>query len=40
VLHTADVHLDSDGYGYGNAEEQAAHRERGRRVLRASSIGF
>ena len=26
VLHTADVHLDSDGYG-------AAHRERGRLVL-------
>ena len=31
VLHTADVHLDSDGYG--NAGELAAHRERGRRVL-------
>jgi DNA repair exonuclease SbcCD nuclease subunit len=30
VLHTADVHLDSDGYG--NAAAQAAHRERGRRV--------
>jgi DNA repair protein SbcD/Mre11 len=32
VLHTADVHLDSDGYG--NALEQAAQRERGRRVFR------
>ena len=32
VLHTADIHLDSDGYG--NAEEQAAHAERGRRVFR------
>lgn len=32
VLHTADVHLDSDGYG--NAEERAAYRERGRRVFR------
>jgi DNA repair exonuclease SbcCD nuclease subunit len=32
VLHTADVHLDSDGYG--NAAEQAAHRERGRGVFR------
>jgi DNA repair exonuclease SbcCD nuclease subunit len=30
VLHTADVHLDSDGYG--RADEQAAHRERGRRI--------
>ncbi len=30
VLHTADVHLDGDGYG--NAAHQAAHRERGRRV--------
>src|SRR6185436_18312570 len=30
VLHTADVHLDSDGYG--NVAEQAAHHERGRRV--------
>jgi DNA repair exonuclease SbcCD nuclease subunit len=29
VLHTADVHLDSDGYG--NPAEHAAHRERGRR---------
>jgi DNA repair exonuclease SbcCD nuclease subunit len=32
VLHTADIHLDSDGYG--NAAEQAAHRERDRRVFR------
>jgi DNA repair exonuclease SbcCD nuclease subunit len=32
VLHTADVHLDSDGYG--NALEQTAQRERGRRVFR------
>ena len=32
VLHTADVHLDSDGYG--NAAEQAAHRERDRRIFR------
>lgn len=32
VLHTADVHLDSDGYG--NAAEQAAHRERGRHMFR------
>ncbi len=31
VLHTADVHLDSDGYG--NAEQQAAHAARGRRVF-------
>jgi len=31
VLHTADVHLDGDVGG--NAEQQAAHRERGRRVL-------
>jgi len=31
ILHTADVHLDSDGYG--DAARQAAHRERGRRVL-------
>jgi DNA repair exonuclease SbcCD nuclease subunit len=31
VLHTADVHLDSDGYG--NAEHQVAHRERERRVF-------
>ena len=30
VLHTADVHLDSDGYG--NAEQQAAHQARGRHV--------
>ena len=32
VLHTADVHLDSDGYG--DAAQQAAHRERDRRILR------
>ncbi|HEY3190901.1 MAG TPA: DNA repair exonuclease [Solirubrobacteraceae bacterium] len=32
VLHTADVHLDSDGYG--DAREQAAHRERGQRTFR------
>ena len=32
VLHTADVHLDSDGYG--NAADQAAHRERERRTFR------
>jgi DNA repair exonuclease SbcCD nuclease subunit len=32
ALHTADVHLDSDGYG--TADEQAAHLERGRRVFR------
>jgi DNA repair exonuclease SbcCD nuclease subunit len=31
VLHTADVHLDSDSYG--NPAERAAHRERGRRVF-------
>jgi DNA repair exonuclease SbcCD nuclease subunit len=31
VLHTADVHLESDAYG--NAEQQAAHRERERRVF-------
>ena len=30
VLHTADVHLDSDAYG--DAAQQAAHGERGRRV--------
>ncbi len=30
VLHTADVHLDSDGYGDDAA--QAAHRARGRRL--------
>jgi DNA repair exonuclease SbcCD nuclease subunit len=30
VLHTADVHLDSDGYG--NAAEQAVHHARGLRV--------
>jgi DNA repair exonuclease SbcCD nuclease subunit len=33
VLHTADVHLDSDGYG--NPAQQAAHAARGRAVLRA-----
>jgi len=32
VLHTADVHLDSDGGGH--PERQAAHREHGRRVFR------
>jgi exonuclease SbcD len=31
VLHTADVHLESDGYG--DARQQAAHQERGRRVF-------
>jgi len=31
VLHTADVHLESDGYG--NAAEQAAHAARGRRLF-------
>ena len=31
VLHTADVHLDSDGYG--TAEEQGAHLARGRRAF-------
>jgi len=31
VLHTADVHLDSDGYG--DAGQQAAHAEHGRRVF-------
>jgi DNA repair exonuclease SbcCD nuclease subunit len=31
VLHTADVHLDSDGYG--DARQQAAHRQRGQRVF-------
>lgn len=30
VLHTADVHLDSDGYG--DDARQAAHRAHGRRV--------
>jgi DNA repair protein SbcD/Mre11 len=30
VLHTADVHLDGDGYG--NAEHHAAHQARGRRI--------
>lgn len=32
VLHTADVHLDGDGYG--TAEQQAIYRERGRHVFR------
>jgi exonuclease SbcD len=32
VLHTADVHLDSDGYG--DPSQQLAHRERERRVFR------
>ncbi len=31
VLHTADVHLESDGYG--DARQQAAHRERERRMF-------
>jgi DNA repair exonuclease SbcCD nuclease subunit len=31
VLHTADVHLDSDGYG--DPAQQVAHRERERRVF-------
>lgn len=31
VLHTADVHLDSDGYG--DPAERAASRERGRRIF-------
>ncbi|MGH7304289.1 MAG: metallophosphoesterase family protein [Candidatus Rokuibacteriota bacterium] len=31
VLHTADVHLESDGYG--DRSQQAAHRARGRRVF-------
>ena len=31
LLHTADVHLGSDGYG--DAEQQAAHRERYRRAF-------
>jgi exonuclease SbcD len=31
VLHTADVHLDSDGGG--NPGQRAAHHERGRRVF-------
>ena len=33
VLHTADVHLDSDGYG--DPAQQAAHAARGRAVFRA-----
>jgi DNA repair protein SbcD/Mre11 len=32
VLHTADVHLESDGYG--DAGQQTAHRERERRMFR------
>jgi DNA repair exonuclease SbcCD nuclease subunit len=32
VLHTADVHLGSDGYG--DPQQHAAHAERGRRVFR------
>ena len=32
VLHTADVHLDSDGGG--NPGQRAAHHERDRRVFR------
>ena len=31
VLHTADVHLESDAYG--DARQQAAHQARGRRIL-------
>ena len=31
LLHTADLHLDHDAYG--NAAQQAASRERGRRML-------
>ena len=31
VLHTADVHLEGDGYG--DARQQAAHQQRGRRVF-------
>src|SRR5207245_2972541 len=31
VLHTADVHLESDGYG--DTSQQAAHRERERRTF-------
>ena len=31
VLHTADIHLDSDAYG--NATERAAHRARERRLF-------
>jgi len=31
VLHTADVHLERDGYG--DARQQAVHTERGRRVF-------
>ena len=32
VLHTADIHLDSDAYG--SASERAAHRERERGIFR------
>lgn len=32
VLHTADVHLGSDGYG--NAAEREPYRERGRQIFR------
>ena len=32
VLHAADLHLDGDAYG--NVEQQAAHRQRERRVFR------
>jgi DNA repair exonuclease SbcCD nuclease subunit len=31
VLHTADVHLESDGYG--DARQHAAHQQRGRRIF-------
>ena len=31
MLHTADVHLEGDGYG--DARQQAAHRQAGRRVF-------
>src|SRR5262245_30890568 len=33
LLHTADVHLGSDGYG--TAQQQAAHEARARRGLRS-----
>ena len=33
MLHTADVHLGSDGFG--DVEQQAAHRQRHRRALEA-----
>ena len=32
MLHTADVHLGSDGYG--DAGQRAAHEERSRRAFR------